>query len=141
MENNINNLTTPIQAANRLGKAPQYLYGMLRNGKIPQEHIEIVVIGDKARELLKDSFFEWFASRPVTRSVEVGPDGVVTRKAKASKVEVRQMTADELIAAMALKLEATGNKKFNGLVEALKAVLPAGPEVAPQAEEDAAATA
>lgn len=134
-------LHTPIQAATRLGKAPQYLYGLLRNGKIPQEHIHMMIVGDKARELLKESFFEWFASRPVTRTSEVGPNGTVTKKVKASKVEIRQMTADELFIAMAAKLEAVDNKKFKGLVEALRTVIPAGPESAPQNDDAAAANA
>lgn len=130
-------LITPIQAATRLGKAPQYIYQMLRNAKVPGEHIEMIAKGDGTyREMLKESFFEWFASRPSTAGRPAGTSSV-----KTEKVVIRQATVDELLAAMALKLEATGDKKFKGLVDALKATMPAGPEAAPQMEGGAAANA
>ena len=127
-------LLTPIQAATRLAKAPQYIYQMLRNAKVPGEHIEMVAKGDGTyRELLKESFFVWFESRAISAGRPA--------TAKTSPVVVRQATVDELMVAMAVKLEATGNKKFAGLAEALKtaccSVIPAGPEQAPQGEEAA----
>lgn len=128
-------LITPIQAATRLGKAPQYIYQMLRNAKVPGEHIEMIAKGDGTyREMLKESFFEWFASRAVSTGR--------LATAKTSPVVVRQATVDELMVAMAAKLEASDNKKFKGLAEALKtaccSVIPAGPESAPLVEGAAA---
>ena len=124
-------LLTPIQAATRLAKAPQYMYQLLRAGKIPSEHLELVVVGDKAREMIKESFFVWFESRAISAGRPA--------TAKTSPVVVRQATVEELMVAMAVKLEATGNKKFAGLAEALKtaccSVIPDGPEQAPQGEE------
>ena len=111
-EVNLADLSTPIQAATRLETAPQYLYMMLRNGKVPAEHLVSLPANNPkgVREMLLPSFFEWFATRP-TRS------SGTTKAAKAPAV-----TLDDLMGQMAARLEATGNKKFAGLADALKAI-------------------
>lgn len=106
---------TVIQAATRLEKAPQSLYLMLRNGKVPSEHIvAIQKPGGKMQEILKPSFFEWFESRGTAR---VGANHIM--KAEGKPTAAGTITTDSLLMEMAAKLEATGNKKFSGIAEAL----------------------
>lgn len=113
-------LHTPIQAATALGKAPQYLYQLIRSDKIPAEHTAQFDKGDGTfRILLRDSFFTWYASRAANR---VATSTGSTRNT-ASAVVTRQATLEELMDAMAVKLEATGNKKFAGLADALKSIV------------------
>jgi hypothetical protein len=134
-------LVTPIQAATRLGKAPQVVYGMLRNKKVPAEFIVQMAKGDGTfRELLTENFFAWFASRPSVRT----SGAPSTKLPAASAVVVTQASAEELMNLMAAKLEILGDKKFVGLAAALKAasnfsVLPAL-EAGPVAETAAVAS-
>ena len=130
----LSKLVTPIQAATRLGKAPQYIYQLLRSGKVPAEHLVALPKGDGTmREVLQESFFTWFESRATGR--------IGTAAAK-NPVVTYQMTADEMMIAMAARLEASGNKKFLGLADALKsAVVSILPEpAAPSADVETAAT-
>ena len=129
----LSQLSTPIQAAARVGTAPQYLYQMLRNGKIPAEHLVALPKGDGTmREVMKPSFYTWFASRAT------GKIGTAVVHTKAAPVVTRQATVDELIDAMAIKLEASGNKKFAGLAEALKSLAAPAAEVHAEMEGAAA---
>jgi hypothetical protein len=127
------NLVTPINAAKALNKAPQYIYQLLRDGKIPSEHLVAIPKGDGTmRELLKESFFVWFESRPSFRTASAGRT--------VNPVETRQATVDELLVAMAAKLEESGNKKFLGLAEALKTACASAVPAPEVIQNDATAT-
>ena len=111
---------TPIQAANRMDKEPQYIYYLLRNNKVPAEHIKLWPKGDGTmRELLYESFFTWYENRGSFRAAGKKSAKVVIVQAAAAPAPVIDM--DALMAMMAARLEASGDKKFKGLADAIKA--------------------
>jgi hypothetical protein len=116
---------TPIQAADRLGKLPQHVYGLLRNKKVPAEHIKLWPKGDGTmRELLYESFFSWHDSRGNFRG------NAVSAPTKSAPVTIIQAAPvidyDKILVMMATKLESANNPKFKGLAEALKSAMATG---------------
>jgi len=114
---------TPIQAAKRMGKEPQYIYYLLRNNKVPAEHIKLWPKGDGTlRELLYESFFIWYDNRGSFRTFTAA--AAAPKGSKNGPVTIIQQAPvidmDAIMSMMAARLEASGDKKFKGLAEAIK---------------------
>lgn len=68
----MNNLLTVIKFAAIVGKAPQQIYGSLRNGSFPSEYVEkVATASGGVQPMIKQEAVEWFRNKEIARLSKV----------------------------------------------------------------------